>query len=170
MAGANNEFPILDGFAPSWADVTLKIKPDGASVLTARDIKSISRGRSVDVGIQMAGGRTKRSTVGSSSNEAGFVLYYSGSQAFMRALKDAAIAEGLVRDGNVAQVSLVFFQVDYIFTPPGSSEIIERRLKGCRLLSDTESPAEGTDALTVEYKLFVTESVEVIDGVEVALL
>jgi len=75
-----------------------------------------------------------------------------------------------VRDGGVVQVSLVFFQVDYLFTPPGSVEIIERRLKGCRLLSDNEAPAEGTDATTVDYKIHVTERVKVVDGVEIALL
>ena len=97
-------------------------------------------------------------------------LYLTGAQAFERALKDAAIAAGYVRDGNIPQISLVQFQLDYLFTPPGSVAIWERRLLGVRLLSDSEAPAEGTDATTVDYSLFVTERHKLIDGVKVALL
>jgi len=170
MAGANNEYPILDGFAPSWADFTLKIQPSGVALLTARDVKSVNSGATVEVGVQKAGGRPKNTTVGSSSNEGSFTLYLTGAQIFERALKDAALAAGFVRDGGVVQLSLVHFQLDYLFTPPGTSAIWERRLKGCRLLSDKEAPTEGNDATTVDYTIFVTERVKVIDGVECALL
>jgi hypothetical protein len=170
MAGANNEYPLLDGFAPSWADCTLKIQATGVSLLTARDIKSINSGSTVEVGTQMAGGRPKQTTSGSVSHEGSFTLYLSGALLFERALKDAAVAAGFVRDGGVAQLSLVHFQIDYVFTPPGSTQIWERRMKGCRLLSDAEAPAEGTDATTVDYKVFVTERVKLVDGVECALL
>jgi len=170
MAGANNEYPLLDGFAPSWADFSLKIQPVGVSLLTARDVKSLTSGSTVEIGVQKAGGRVRQTTVGEVSHEGSFVLYLSGARKFERALKDAALAQGFVRDGGVVQVSLVFFQVDYLFTPPGSVEIIERRLKGCRLLSDNEAPSEGTDATTVDYKIHVTERVKVVDGVEIALL
>jgi len=170
MAGANNEYPLYDGFAPSWADFILKLQPTGVALLTARDVKSLNSGSTVEVGTQMAGGRPRQSTVGSISHEASMTLYLSGAQSFERLLKEAAIAAGYVRDGGVAQLSLVQFQIDYLFTPPGSVAIWERRLKGVRLLSEVEAPAEGTDATTCDYKLFVTERVKVIDGVECALL
>lgn len=170
MAGANNDYPLLDGFSPSWADAIVKISPDGAPVLRADDIKSINSGSTVEVGIAKAGGRPKSTTVGELSHEASMTLYYTAAVAFERALKNAAVAAGLTRNGGVAQLSLVFFSITYMFTPPGSSEIYERRLKGVRLLSDSDSASEGTDALTVEYKLHVTERVKVVDGVEVSLL
>jgi len=170
MAGANNEYPLLDGFAPSWADCTLKIQPSGVALVTARDMKSINSGSTVEVGTQMAGGRPRQTTVGAVSHEGSFTLYLTGAQIFERALKDAAVAAGYVRDGGVVQLSLVQFQIDYVFTPPGTTAIFERRMKGCRLLSDAEAPAEGTDATTVDYKVFVTERVKIVDGVECALL
>jgi hypothetical protein len=170
MAGANNEFPILDRVTPSWADFVLKIQPSGASLLTARDVKSLTSGSTLEIGLQLAGGRVKQTTTGSASHEASMTLYLSGARAFEKALKEAAETAGYTRDGGVVQIGLVFFQVDYLFTPPGTDEIWERRLKGCRLLSDTEAPSEGTDATTVDYTLHVTERVKVVDGVEVAII
>ena len=124
----------------------------------------------VEVGVQNAGGRPKQTTTGALSHEGSMTLYLSGAQAFERDLMTAAVAKGLVRNGAIAQISLVRFQIDYLWTPPGAVEIYERRLKGCRLLSDTESPAEGTDPGTVDYKIYVLERVKVIDGREVSLL
>lgn len=170
MAGANNAFPLLDGFAPSWADVALTISASGVAALDVKDFKSINSGSTVEVGVQSAGGRPRQTTYGAVAHESGFTLYLSGAQKFERMLKDAALAGGLVRDGGVAQLSLVIFGLTYFFTPVGSAEIWERRLKGCRVLSDPEAPAEGTDATTVDYTLYVTERVKVIDGVEYALL
>ena len=170
MAGANNEYPILDRIAPSWADVSCKMQPLGGSLLVTRDFKSINSGATLDIGSQMAGGRVKQTTFGQLSNTFSFTLYLSGAQQFEKSLRDAAIAAGYVRDGGVVQIGLVFFQFDYLFTPPGSDDIYERRLKGCRLISDAEASAEGTDAMTVDYTAFVTERVKVIDGVEYALI
>ena len=170
MAGGNNDYPILDGYAPSWADFAVKIQATGVSLLTARDIKSLTSGSTVDVGVQKAGGRPKQTTVGEITHECSMTLYLTGARLFEAALKDAAVAAGYVRSGGVAQTSLVQFQLDYVFTPPGTSEIWERRLKGCRVLSDTEAPAEGTDATTVDYKIYVTERVKLVGGVEVSLL
>lgn len=170
MAGANNEFPIYDRIAPSWADFSVKIQPSGAALLTARDIKSLNSGSTLEIGVQMAGGRVKQTTTGSATHEGSMTLYLSGAKEFERALKDAAVAAGYTRDGGVVQLGLVFFQIDYTFTPPGTDEIWERRLKGCRLLSESEAPAEGTDATTVDYTFHVTERVKVVDEVEVAIL
>jgi hypothetical protein len=170
MAGANNEFPLFNGFAPSWADCNLKIQPDSVALLSNRDIKSINFGQTVEVGTQYKGGRVNQSTFGQQSVEGSFTLYLSGAQVFERGLKDSAAAQGLTRDGGVHQLSLVFFSFDYNFTPPGAVEIIERRLLGCRLTGKTEAPAEGTDAITRDYTMFVTEAYDMIDGVKCSLL
>jgi hypothetical protein len=170
MAGANNEYPLLDGIAPSWADISAKIQATGVALFRAKDLKSLNSGSTVEVGVQQRGGRPYQTTFGALSHEAGLTLYMSAALRLKRTLKDAALAQGLVRDGNIAQISLVFFQIDYAFTPPGTVEIFERRLRGCRLLSDTESYSEGTDPATVDYKLHVTERLWVVDGVEVSLL
>lgn len=170
MAGANNDFPILDGIAPSWADFVIKIQPTGASLLNSKDCKSLSSGSTREIGVQMAGGRVKQTTVGSLTHEGSMTLYLSGAVVFERALKEAAEAAGYTRDGGVVQIGLVTFQVDYLFTPPGTTDIWERRLKGCKLLSDSEAPAEGTDATTVDYTFHVTERVKIVDGVEISIL
>ena len=170
MAGANNEFPIIDGVVPSWADVTARITPNGAAVLTSRGIKSISSGADLEIGVEMHAGRVYGTTVGQAKANGSMTLYLSAAQDFIKALKDAALTAGYTRDGGIVQAGLVFFQLDYAFTPPGTDTIWERRLKGCRLIGNTEAPAEGTDATTVDYTLHVTERVEVVDGVEVALI
>lgn len=170
MAGANNQYPIIDTIAPSWADIKVKLTPDGGSLIVVSDIKAINSGVTVEVGRDKAGGRLKRATTGDATIEAGMTVSLPGSYILEQALLAPAQAAGYVRDGNVVQIGLVRFNIEYSFTPPGSELIYERRLKGCRLLSDPETHSEGTDPTVVEYTLLVHERVKVIDGVEYALL
>jgi hypothetical protein len=162
---ANNDFPVLDGIAPSWADVLVKLTANGAPVLDVRDISAINSGISVEYGEQKAGGRVMKTTSGEESCEGSMTLYREGYQKLLRALKDIAPVRGPQK-----LVALVHFDVQIQHTPPGATEIFEYRLKGCRLKGRTLNGAEGTDADKVEVPLHVKQIVDVIDGEEVAHL
>jgi hypothetical protein len=163
----NNEFPVLDGVAPSWADVVAKLTGTGITLLEMKDIAAISTTRTLEVGELRgaSGGRVIKRTTGSASYEASVTLYRAGFQKMLRTLMAAA-----PRRGNQALVSLVHFNIQVQHTPPGDTEIYERRIKGCRVMGDTLATAEGTDADQVEVPLSVIEVVDLIDGVEVVLL
>lgn len=164
----SNEFPLIDGFAPSWGDFSCTATPDGAPLIEMVDIKSIKTTLSLDVGEQRgaSGGRVLAVTTGSAKNEAEMTLYYSGFVKFLSGLRALAPQ---VRGGK-RQLSLVRFGLIYMFTPPGSSVIYEVRIKGCRYTGRDHAPAEGPDATTLDVKLNPLEICDVIDGEECVLL
>lgn len=163
----NNEFPVLDGIAPSWADIIVRATPAGAPLIDMKGIKSISTGTVVEVGEQRgaSGGRVLKRTTGSKTDEASSTVYRDEYQKLIRNL--AAIAP---KRGNQRIVSLVHFGMQCQHTPPGSSEIFEFRIKGCRLLGRTLASEEGNDADTVDLTLNPIEIADMIDGVEVVFL
>lgn len=162
---ANNDFPVLDGVAPSWADVIVRLATTGGDLLEMKDISAINSGRTLEVGVAKRGGRDHKRTTGALSQEASLTLYREGYQKLLRGLKAAAPVRG-----NQRILSLVHFHIQFQHTPPGSVEIFERRIKGCRVTTDALNSAEGTDADTVEVGLSVIEIADVIDGEEVVLL
>ncbi len=162
---SNFSFPVLNGVAPSWADIAVRASPDGGALIEMADISAINTSATVEVGTQSEGGRVIQRTQGSIAYEAGWTLYAGGYLKLYRAL--AAIAPVL---GGQARVSLVPFTVSVIWTPFGSVDIFEKRIKGCRLLSDSEDSAEGNDAAQAEFTLSPLQIVRVIDGREVVLL
>ena len=163
----NNDFPVLDGIAPSWADIKVNASPIGGSLLDIKDIQAINTGSTVEFGEQRgaSGGRVMKRTTGSVSYEASMTLYRSGYQKLLRALKDLA-----AQRGNQRSVSLVHFNVQVIHTPPNDVEIYEYRIKGCRIAGRNLNGAEGTDADLVEVALNPIEIADVIDGEEVVML
>lgn len=160
------DFPVLDGIAPSWADITVKMSGSNVALLDMRDIAAINTGRSVEVGEQKSpSGQVIKHTTGAPSQTASWTLYRSGFQKMLRALMAAA-----PRRGNQALVSLVHFNIEIQHTPPGDVEIYMRRIKGVRVNSDALNGAEGTDADKVEVGLVCKQIVDVIDSIEVVLL
>ncbi len=166
-----NDYPILDGVAPSWADIIVRATPDGAPLIEVKDIAAINTNVTVEVGEQRgaSGGRVMRRTTGQVSYEASMTLYRSGYQKFIRGLKAAAEAASLAR-GNQVTIAMVHFGIQVQHTPFGDAEIYEKRIKGCRVLGRDMSLAEGIDADKVEVPLSVIEIVDMIDGKEVAWL
>lgn len=162
---ANNDYPVLDGITPSWADVICRATPSSGPLIDMKDIVGISTGISIEVGEQRSGGRLIKTTTGDEKSEATITLYYSGYTKLLRNLKALAPVRG-----NQRRVSLVHFGFQVQFTPPGSDEIFEIRIKGCRLMGRTLNATEGTDAQQVEVPLNVKQIVDVIDGEEVAFL
>lgn len=162
---ANNDFPVVDGIAPSWADVALTLSAPGVEPLKTSDIAAINFGSTVEVGAQKSGGRVVKRTTGEVSHEGSITFYRAGYQKFLRHLKGLAPI-----NGNRRSMSLVHFNAVAQLTPPGSVEIFERRAKGCRMTSAPMALAEGTDADQIEVSLSVVDVVDMIDGEEVSLL
>lgn len=163
----NNDYPTLDGIVPSWADIIVKASPYGGALLDIKDIAAINTGTTVEVGSQQgaSGGRIMARTTGAVTHEASWTLYRSGYQKLVRGLQLIAPVRG-----NQRLVSLVHFDIQVQHTPPGSIEIYEYRLKGCRLLGRQMNSAEGTEAERVEVPLSVLSIVDVVDGAEVVYL
>src|SRR5688572_2403126 len=118
----SNEFPILDGVAPSWADIECKASSNGSNLLTIKDFQSINTNTTVEVGVQRgaSGGRVIRRTTGQVDFEANIVLYRTGYQALLRSLIPLA-----PRRGNQVGVSLVKFDIQVMHTPFGETEVYE---------------------------------------------
>jgi hypothetical protein len=162
-----NEFPVLDGIAPSWADISVKASPYGGALIETPDLAAINTGRSIEVGVQRgaSGGRVMQTTTGQGDQECSLTLYQNGFQKFLRALMALAPS----RNGQVV-LSIVHFDIQIQFQPPGSVEIYERHVRGCRVISDALNPAEGSEANKVEVGLHCKQIVDIIDGREVVLL
>jgi len=159
-----NEYPILDGIAPSWADLTVTIKAyAGGEEIEVKDIAAINSGVTVEVGEQRGtGGRMRRRTRGQGSYEGSIEFYRAGYQKFLRMLASVAPLEGGER-----VVSLVHFDVFVQHILPESSddpEIYGYKIMGARGLGRQMNSAEGVDADKVEVPLSVGKIVDVIDG------
>ncbi len=170
----DNEFPVYDGISPSWADLSVKAALIGGGslpLIDMKDVQAINTGRTLEVGEQrMKGGRLKKTTTGSASHEASITLYREAFDLWIENLSKAAQANGLVR-GNEVLISLVHFNIIYQLTPPGSTKVFERRIKGARYGGDTMNTAEGTDADVVECPLVGIKTIaDVIGGKEIVLL
>ena len=166
----NQDFPIYNGVAPSWADISVRLTPEGLSVVEIKDIAAINLNTSVEVGVQRSvGGRIARRTLGQDTYEGTITFYRSGLQNFIRVLKDAALSLGHVR-GPQAKIRLVHFDVDVQHTPPNDDEIYQRIARGCFLTGAAINAAEGTDAEQVEVPINPAQIVDVVDGTEVALI
>ena len=162
---ADNEYPVFDGIAPSWADALVRLQADGAPLLDMKYIKSINTGATVEVGEVLVGGRVFKRTRGNSKQECSMTVYHEGWVGMLRNLMAAAPSRG-----NQKLISLGHFGIQYQYTPPGVGEIFETRIKGARVIGRTLNGAEGTEATTVDLTLSIIEIVDMIDGVECILL
>ncbi len=163
---AAQEFPLLNGTAPSWADVSIKMAVyEGETVETA-DIAGIDFSDTLEMGVvRGTGGQKRKRTTGQEDCEGSLKLYRDGFVKFMRALKQVAPT----RAGQ-KQVGLSVFDVYIYHTPPGDSEVHEIQLLGCRIAGRTFSMAEGTDADQVEVPLNIMKIVHVDEGDQLVLL
>jgi hypothetical protein len=159
------DYPVLDGIAPSWADIAVRVSPLGGNLIEIGDIAAIDTGWDVEVGEQREGGLVIKRTTGSVTSEATMTLYASGWQKLLRGIKALAPLRG-----NQRLISLVHFGVNVQFTPPGADDILEFRIKGCRIIGRKIAAAEGTDAQQVEVPLSPLQVVDVIDGEEIAAI
>lgn len=163
----NNEYPLYNGIAVSWADLDAKVSPEGGALFTVNDIAAFHTGRSVEVGEQRGrtGGRVKKRTAGASSQECSITFYRDGFQNFLRNLAKIAPSRGPQK-----AISLVHFTIDFKHTPLNDVEIYQRICRGCRYLGDTLDGAEGVDADQIEVPISTIEIVDIIDGEEIVLV
>lgn len=160
------EFPLLDGVEPSWADVAIRFSVHEGAVVETADIAGLDVSDSLDIGaVRGTGPKKRKRTTGQEDNEGTLKLYRSGYLKLMRAL----MAKAPTRNG-VKQVGLVPFDIIWQHTPPGASEIYQRNVLGCRLAGRSFSGAEGADADQVELPLSIMDVIDVIDGEEAALV
>jgi hypothetical protein len=155
----------LNGIAPSWADVAVSVTPSGASLIKTNQIKSLNSSRKVDVGLQKQGGRVFKRTTGESTQEGTIVFYRDGYDELIREFVKIA-----PKRGNECLISLVYFTVQVLHTPPGSTKIYERIWEGVRIVGDTMNGAEGTDAQEVEVPVSIIQIADMVDGQKVVLL
>lgn len=163
----SQDYPTLNGMAPSWADIATTIDVVGGGTLRDIDYAGFSFESAVEVGEQRgaSGGRVMRRTVGAKTDTASATYYRSG----LRRLVEALIPLAPTR-GNQRLVSLAPFSVLIQHSWAGDPDIYEVRLKGCRLLKIAESFAEGNEAEKVELDIHPIEIAWLINGVEVVLL
>lgn len=167
----NNEYPVYDGIAASWADLIVECSVYDGILFSVKDVAAINTGRSVEVGEKrgLSGGRVMSRTTGASSAEASITFYLDGFDNFEENLMNAAISKGLVR-GNEVLISLVHFDFLMQWSVPGSAKIFKRRVLGARTIGDSINPAEGVDAQQVEVPLSVIKVADVKNGRDIVLL
>lgn len=165
----NQDFPTLNGEAQSWANISASLTVQGGTLLETSDFSDITWTRTVEVGEQRgaSGGRVMRRTVGQVSYESSITLYASGYERLVAALMESAPSRG-----NQKLISLVAFDLQIFHTMILDAEeaVREVKIKGCRLLSDSFSGAEGVDADKVEVGISTIEIVKVVNGQEVAMI
>ena len=163
----NQSFPLLDNIAPSWADVAMTIKGASTPILKTEDFKAMSTGTTIEIGKLRgaSGGRVRRRTTGSVDYDGSITLYRQGWQALL-----ANLGPAMLTRGNQRVYGIIHFSVQFLWTPPGSVEIFETRVKGARMLGRTLATAEGTDPDELEVPISPGEIVDVIDGIEYVAL
>jgi len=163
----NQDFPILDGVAPSWADCTLKAKGAATPLLEVKDIASIDSSTTLEIGKMrgLSGGKVIRTTTGSSDHEGSLGLYHSG---FTNLLDN--LGPNMPTRGGKRIYGVCFFDLQQFWTPPGSNEIFEKQMNGCRILGEALAAAEGTDAQKIDLPMYIAEIVYVIRGFKYVIL
>ena len=162
---ATNEYPVYNGIVPSWCDIQATAQIEGGVALDLPHLQSINTGCEVEIGEVEAGGRVIARTTGSSKHSASMQLTHRDYQEWLRKL--AAVAP---TRGNQKVVGLVHVNLQILWTPPGTDDIYEVRVKGCRFSGRDLNSAKGTDPNMVDVKLNPIQVVDVVDGQEVVVL
>lgn len=151
-----NEYPTLNGIAPSWADVEIPIAISGGETVQTSDILAINHSNSIEIGVVRGpGGKKRKRTRGQGTPEAGMTMTIEGWRLYRRALVAKATELGYPDPDSLEGYSLVSSNILIQHTPPGESAIYTTTLEGVRVIGVSESHAEGTDAAQTELTLDV---------------
>jgi len=138
---AQQEYPTLNEVEPSWADLRLSFPLYGGETVITDDVAAVKWSDKVEVGIVRgtSGGRKRKRTTGQSECDCTVTFYKSGWKRFREALAKIN-----------PKISLVGFDIIAQHTPPGTTEIHNVKIAGCRVLGRSADMAEGADADKVE--------------------
>jgi hypothetical protein len=164
---AEQDYPDINGYAPSWADIKVTSSITGGALIDMSDIADISWKDSLEKGVKRgAGGRKMQRTVGQGDCEASITLYRSGYRKLEQAL--AAVAP---TRGNQKRIGLVSFNISIVHSPVGAElePPYETLLKGCCLKGREGSHAEGPDADKITVPLDVMQIATKENGEEIVL-
>lgn len=149
---AQEEYPTLQGDAPSWADIeTDHIIYDG-EIVSTKDYQAINWERTVEVGELRgaSGGRVRRRTRGQVSYTLSVTYYKDGARRMRDALAATALAKGYVDAQGRPQISRVPFSLLSKHSVDGDARIHTMLAQGLRWLGESGTSTEGVDAETVE--------------------
>lgn len=137
----SDAYPTLNDVEPSWADIRLSFPVYGGQTIVTDDIKSVKWSDKVDMGLTRgtSGGRKKKRTTGQYDCDATVTFYKSGWKK---------IRLGLAAKNK--KISLVGFDIMIQHTPPGSTEIFNVKIAGCRVAGRSSDTSEGADPDTTE--------------------
>jgi hypothetical protein len=168
---ANNEFPIYNNVAPSWADLQSFVSGLDLQLFEMSDVNAVNTSSALEVGEAHQGGRVSATTTGSVANEFTMTFYQQGFDVFLERLADACreLGGGYMR-GDIARVGLVHFNVALLHTPPTTDRIDEVELNGIRYTGRTRNVSQGTDANMVEVTFHAKEIIDITNGKKTALL
>jgi hypothetical protein len=138
---ALQEYPTLQDIEPSWADVRANFPIYGGQTIITPDIAAIKWSDKVDVGLARgtSGGRKMKRTTGQYDCDATLTFYRSGWRLFRLALAE-----------KDKRISLVGFDILIQHTPPGTTEIFNVKIVGCRVTGRSADMAEGSDPEKIE--------------------
>lgn len=162
------EYPLLNGYTPSWCDVSTVINIAGGGTFKDIGYKELNWKASLSVGTQegQSGGIPIAQTQGRVTYEAS-AIFYAG--AFNRLL--AQLAPLAPRRGNQARISLVRFSIVIFHTPFGSTDILHDEIRGGRVGSMEGKEAESDDPIVTPVDLHPMQCVRVLpDNTEIVLL
>lgn len=164
----NQSYPSVNDRETSWSDIAMALTISGGQLLDTIDFAGIKWGRKVEVGERRgpSGGRVMARTTGSGSQEASASIYRT---SYLKKLLPALMAVAPTR-GNQRLISLVVFDILVQHTPIGSDDIFTTKIKGCRMLGDSDDMKEGNDPDKLELTLSTLEVANIIDGQEVVLI
>jgi hypothetical protein len=183
-----SDFPLINGEAPSWADVQLIVSPPrlavggaagaaiggavtavagalAGSLAAIKMVQAINTGVSVETETVHVGGVPVAETTGQLTNSASVVFYRAGYQ-------DLLTRVSLIAPMRGAQKVLrsVVFDMNYQYSLPGSVSIYETRIKNLFLTGREMNDSQGNAAQLVTVNIKPRQIVDVINGVEVTYL
>lgn len=166
-AATSQEYPLLNGYAPSWADIITTINVQDGPTIKDIDYAELKWSSKVSFGEQRgaSGGRVIAQTTGSQKDEGSCVYYKSGLWRLLDVLADVAPVRG-----NQRAVSAVRFNITILHTPYGSDVVYHEFMRGCRLASFESSMKEGDEAEQVPMDLAPMQTGWIVNGKEIVLL
>jgi hypothetical protein len=140
----SDEFPTLNEVAPSWADITVSFPVYGGETVITPDIAAMKWSDKVEVGLVRGtnGGRKSKRTTGQYDCDASVTFYREGWRTFRKILA-----------AKDKKISLVGFDFIIQHTPPGSTEIFNVKISGCRVMGRSSDMSESSDADKIEIPL-----------------